>query len=478
MVRLSFEALSVQFVLGVLLLAAIGGCTVNPQVRSIIVNDRVAAEGGASVRLIRAGAEVPLMPGTLLEPGDEISTGPDAQAVLILENGAVEAILFENSTIRYSSIFLELGEIYVRVKRRVRDWVGVESEYIAASPETTGYIVRVDANERYACEVLEGKVTLRAKRGEWSPVRLASKQRATGRRNAEVRPQRLSTTEYNKLVDRINHVERIYRPGAAELMAPDVTRMPEAEARRVLSQHGFRRVDSKPVVTGKGGVGEVVEQSPRPGARISPRASMRIDVEVQPAVVPNLVGARIADARRRLGGAGLKVGRVSERLEEGSSGGIVRAQSRRAGEQVVPDTEIDLEVSAAAARVPDLGNRTRAQAESALQSVGLRLGSVSTEPYRAKAGAVIRHHPEAGELVAAGGRVNIVLADRCTVPDVMWNSQRDAEAKVRAAMLEPALSGSPGSDHVVYDQSPQPNARRDCGSRVTLQVRPPQEPIK
>lgn len=451
----------------------LNACTVAPQVRSLVVNDSLVSEAGADVQLIRGGAPIPLSAGTELEAGDEIVTGPNAQALLLLENGKVEVIVFENTTVRYSSIFVALGEVYVRVKQKVQEWTGVESEYISATPETTEFFVRIGPNDEYSCEVLEGRVVARSNRGQWRQVTINTREQMSASPPTATAPQtvRLSDREYNALVKRVNAIERVLRPTAAELMVPDVVGLAETDAQKRLLEHGFQRGEVTGVVTGRRNVGEVATQSPAAGERIRPGATVRLGVEVEPTTVPNVVGSTLKAAERAIAGAQLKVGSVREQLEVGADSGIVREQSIAAQGEVAPGTAIDLVVSEEASEVPRLSGRTREQAASDLRQANLKLGRVTTRPSREKVNTVIDQDPDSGEIIKVNSDVNIVLAEQCTVPNVMGLSRDDAVDRVRDAELAARVYTASGANtdlETVHQQNPRAGTKQDCGSRVEI----------
>lgn len=451
----------------------LNACTVAPQVRSLVVNQNLVSEAGGDVQLIRDGAPVPLSAGTELEAGDEIVTGPNAQALLLLENGKVEVIVFENSRVRYSSIFLGIGEVYVRIKSKVQEWTGVESEYIAATQERTEFFVRVGPNDEYTCEVLEGRVVARSKRGQWPQVTIDAREQMTASPPTATAPQaqRMSDREFNALVKRVNAIERIFRPTAAELMVPDVVGLAENDAQKRLLEHGFKRGDITGVVTRQRNVGEVVTQSPVAGERIRPGATVGLEVEVEPTTVPNVVGSTLDDAQRIIARAQLKVGNVSEQLEVGADSGIVRSQSIAARGEVAPGTAIDLVVSEAASEVPRLTGRTREQAASDLRKANLKLGSVRSRPSREAVNTIIDQNPDSGTLVKAGSEVDIVLAEQCTVPNVIGMSRNDAVARVQDAELTArvyTVNGANTELETVHQQNPRAGTKQNCGSHVEI----------
>jgi serine/threonine-protein kinase len=281
----------------------------------------------------------------------------------------------------------------------------------------------------------------------------------------------MSEREFNRQVKRVNEIERIFRPNAAELMVPDVVGLKENNAQTILQEHGFKPGEITGVVTGRRNVGEVAAQSPVAGERIRPGAAVRLEVEVQPTLVPNVVGSTLQDAQRIIAGAQLKVGNVREQLEVGADSGIVRTQSVAARGEVEPGTAIDLVVSEKGSQVPRLSGRNREEATSDLRSADLKLGRVTTRASRERVNTIIDQDPDSGAIVKAGSEVNIVLAEQCTVPNLQRMSRNDAIARVQDAELVARVYTTSGANtdlETVHQQKPQAGSKLNCGSVVEV----------
>jgi beta-lactam-binding protein with PASTA domain len=207
------------------------------------------------------------------------------------------------------------------------------------------------------------------------------------------------------------------------------------------------------------------------GERIRPGAAVRLEVEVQPTLVPNVVGSTLQDAQRIIAGAQLKVGNVREQLEVGADSGIVRTQSVAARGEVAPGTAIDLVVSEKGSQVPRLSGRNREEATSELRSADLKLGRVTTRASRERVNTIIDQDPDSGAIVKAGSEVNIVLAEQCTVPNLQRMSRNDAIARVQDAELVARVYTTSGANtdlETVHQQKPQAGSKLNCGSVVEV----------
>ena len=399
------------------LFAASGCVTIPAQVHSVIVDNQIVKEATNEVQINRAGVVVPVAPGAALEPGDVITTGPGSQTVLLLENGAVEVVLLENSEVRISSIWVEIGEVFVRVKKRLREKFEVESEYGVAGVESTEFIVRVRPDgappEEYRCVTLQGQVDVRSTSGTWSPLTVRAGEEVTGRSGTPPQLRQLDRKEYNSLVKRINDVERVYRPGAMQLLVPDVAGLMESDARRFLKEHGLGVGEVTGAVTGSAEIGAVVSQTPAAGQRIMPNDPVRLAVEAEPTTVPQVVGSQMTDAVRALAAERLKQGNVTEEITGERPQGEVLRQRPEAGERVPVDSAVDLWVEGASVRVPSVVNSNIETGGRLLTDSGLATGTVTDRLVEGVTdGTILEQSIAANEPVAPGTRIDLVVAAR------------------------------------------------------------------
>jgi serine/threonine-protein kinase len=137
---------------------------------------------------------------------------------------------------------------------------------------------------------------------------------------------------------------------------------------------------------------------------------------------------------------------------------------------------------------PDLTNLTQADAELALADAGLILGAVTTEPSTTvPAGSVIRQDPPAGEKVAKGSAVNIVVSSgtpspspttssspgEVAVPNVYGMQSAAAAAEFGAAGLEVSFKQKAGTGQepgTVVNIVPDAGTVVPAGSAVTLVI--------
>jgi beta-lactam-binding protein with PASTA domain len=130
--------------------------------------------------------------------------------------------------------------------------------------------------------------------------------------------------------------------------------------------------------------------------------------------------------------------------------------------------------------VPNVIGRSSASAQSLISGQNLAVGAVTTQPSSSVAkGIVISSNPGAGEQVASGSRVSLVVSSgqqvtTATVPDLAGQSLASAQASITGQdLVVGAVSTQPSSSvakGVVIRSNPAAGAEVSSGSRVGLVV--------
>jgi beta-lactam-binding protein with PASTA domain len=262
-------------------------------------------------------------------------------------------------------------------------------------------------------------------------------------------------------LDIVDAQARIQAAGVAAVAALDQAGPPGLAVGAVRAVHDS---DAAP--------GTVLAQAPDPDARAPLYGTVALDLAVGASVaVPLLVGMPEAGAAAALAAAGLRTGRLTRRAERGAEAGAVVAQHPAPGLPLATGLRVDL-VLAAAQRVavPDMTGYGPEAAAEALAARGLTMGAVSRVVGGARPGGVAEQRPPAGEVVAAGTAVDLVLADG--VPALVGIRRDDAVRALEAAGLEAILDEQPGDGPpgVVTDQEPAPGQPVPADRRVRLVV--------
>jgi beta-lactam-binding protein with PASTA domain len=222
---------------------------------------------------------------------------------------------------------------------------------------------------------------------------------------------------------------------------PDVTGMTAEEATTTLADAALTAVPVEAYVADVP-AGDVADQEPAPGALVRPLSEVLVTVSLgegtTSVTVPDVVGAREADAVDQLEAAGLVVttgraysadvaaGRVIAQapeagasVEEGADAGLLVSLGDLPSPSPTPSPSVTAEPSPSAstseppseepdppsdpavptAIVPDLVGTDAAQAEAELEELGLRPVLLDAPSASAPAGTVYAQLPEAGEEV-------------------------------------------------------------------------------
>jgi serine/threonine-protein kinase len=121
--------------------------------------------------------------------------------------------------------------------------------------------------------------------------------------------------------------------------------------------------------------------------------------------------------------------------------------------------------------VPELEGAARADAEAELGELGLTVEVREEFSDAAEAGRVLGTDPPAGERVARGSKVTLVVSkgpDLVAVPDVVGMNYSDAYDTLTAAGFDVVPEGRGNN---VVGTKPGPGARVKRGSEIVVQLR-------
>jgi serine/threonine-protein kinase len=233
--------------------------------------------------------------------------------------------------------------------------------------------------------------------------------------------------------------------------------------------------------------GVVIRQSPDPGERIQKGNVVRYYVSTGPprVDVPEVVGAREADAIATLRNAGL-VPKPRDIFSDKPEGEVI-AQDPKGGTSVVKGTEVRINISKGEQQIgiPNVIGQSYDTAARRLKDAGF-------EPVRqdvesdAPEGQVVSMDPSAGTLAPPGTQVNLGVslgATTTTVPDVTGEDEASARSILEndgwRVVVRDTTTDIPDEDGTVTTQDPAPGAEAEPGSRVIIYVaryQAPQEP--
>ena len=208
--------------------------------------------------------------------------------------------------------------------------------------------------------------------------------------------------------------------------------------------------------------------------------NINVIIESQQVEVPEVAGMTRTAAEAAIVAAELTVGAVSEACDDNVPAGNVISQSPAAGYEAGIGAPVDLVVSTGPCPriVPEVAGMTRTDAEAAITSANLTVGTITQEySDTVPVGNVISQDPLAGVSVVIGSAVNLVISlgqQMVTVPGVVGMAQADAEADITGAGLTVGIVTQEYSDTIpageVISQDPLVGVSVVIGSAVNLVI--------
>jgi eukaryotic-like serine/threonine-protein kinase len=273
--------------------------------------------------------------------------------------------------------------------------------------------------------------------------------------------------------------------GGSQVAVPNVAGQTTQAATQSLESAGLTVGGTKEETSGTAAKGTVISTQPAIGTKVAKHSKVTLLVSNGPTVtdvsVPSVVGDQLTQAEQILIGAGLAY--KPKFVTSTQSPGTVLSQSP-AGNKKVKSTEvIHLTVSSqqSTTNVPNVIGISPAAAGSSLTHNNLTVGTQTnacTSSYAS--GLVSSQTPAAGATEPPNTPVNLVVSTGpcATVPNVVGDSQGDADSAITGANLAPVFTSDPScsngtaSPGTVESQSPAANSQVASGSTVTMTVCP------
>ncbi|MBC3985825.1 Stk1 family PASTA domain-containing Ser/Thr kinase [Streptomyces sp. AC536] len=256
---------------------------------------------------------------------------------------------------------------------------------------------------------------------------------------------------------------------------PAVLSMKQAEAEEkvrdagldVKIKHGFSDVVEK---------GRVISTHPESNARIRNTGTVTLTVSrgTEMAEVPNVAGMSLEDAKKKIEGAGLSLGKVTKRFSEETPRGDVLGSEPAAGTERRPDSAVAVTVSKGAPiDLPDVVGDALDDAESELRDAGLDVRIAEPVFSDEDKDTVALQNPPEGSRVAEGDTITLTPSkgkEMIEVPHVEGNHLDDAKRKLEDAGFKVGVNRFFFGD-TVFDQSVDGGDEAPKGSKITLRVR-------
>lgn len=234
----------------------------------------------------------------------------------------------------------------------------------------------------------------------------------------------------------------------AEVTVPDVTGKQMTLARQILEDKKLR-VNVAETYNADVPAGQVVSQNPTAGSKVKEQRLVTIYVSKggEEIEMPDLTGLSKSDAEAQLKKMGLKLGSVYEKYSNEEAGTVIK-QDPKAGTKISRGQTVDITVSKGKqshkVSVPDVTGVSLDAAKAALQSRGLRVGSVSKQESRQAAGTVVSQSPASGE-VEEGSSISLVIAEPAK-QQVQKTDKKDPEKNSNSEAKVPSKQNETGKE--------------------------------
>jgi eukaryotic-like serine/threonine-protein kinase len=253
----------------------------------------------------------------------------------------------------------------------------------------------------------------------------------------------------------------------------------EKDARLLIEDDGLK-VEVSTETNEQRPLGEVFDQDPKPGIKVEEGETVKLLVsggkgEVQ---VPDVAGETLDDAQSRLADAGFQYRVIQETSDSVDPGKVLRTDPA-AGSLVEKGSEVKLYVSAGKEQVviPDVSGLDQVDASNTLGAKSLSVERVFQPSDTVDAGKVIGTNPAAGQSVAKGQKIQLIVSsgkDQVSVPNLYGRTQSEAMNDLQALGLTGTVRSvfacDPTSSGKVIAQSPSAGSKVDKGSNVDMSV--------
>ncbi len=205
---------------------ALGGCATMGERRDAIVLDGVVVDGqrvaradeAGLVQIHRNGTPIAGVAQTVLQPGDEVATGPRAEALIRFPSGS-KVFMRPNTRGRIGSFIDMIGEVFVKI----RGAFAVQTTFVKAGAEGTEYLVRAKTGGDYAVIVFDGSVRLSSLTDAWQPISLHPGEMSAGRPQRAPRATQATAAQMELTRAWVERMERLVpEPPKASILGPSL----------------------------------------------------------------------------------------------------------------------------------------------------------------------------------------------------------------------------------------------------------------
>jgi len=216
-------------------------------------------------------------------------------------------------------------------------------------------------------------------------------------------------------VDSGSAVNLVVSSGAPQTTVPNVVGATQSAATTTITNAGLVVGTVTQQSSTTVAAGSVISQNPTAGVDVDSGSAVSLVVSsgTPQVTVPNVVGVTQAAAGAAIASAGLVVGTVTLQSSTTVAAGDVISQNPTAGVDVASGSAVNLVISSGTPQVtvPNVVGLTQTAATTAITNAGLVVGTVTQQSSTTvAAGSVISQGPTAGNSVASGSAVNLVVS--------------------------------------------------------------------
>jgi serine/threonine-protein kinase len=209
--------------------------------------------------------------------------------------------------------------------------------------------------------------------------------------------------------------------GAPRVAVPDAKGYSVGDAERRLqdAKLRYKTVDAYSATVP---AGQVIALNPYVGTSVRQNSVVVLTVSkgAKPIVVPNVVGATLDDARRRLAAAGLSVTVGQSAESDNVPPNVIMSQDPDPGTSAAPKSGVTVVLSTgpASVQVPNVVGLDPDAAEAALRGAGFDVTQAYTVDAANPTQKIALQQPDANAPAKKGSKVTIYLSVSGTIPDV------------------------------------------------------------
>ena len=207
----------------------------------------------------------------------------------------------------------------------------------------------------------------------------------------------------------------LYVKSGSKAIVPQVVGLQKDAAMKTLSDAGYQPIQYEIRFDEKAPEGTIVRQTPEAGEETKPGRKVYLILSggKEMAIVPDLRGKSLRDAKMLLLKSNMSIGNVSYAYSDSAANGTVFQQTPPTGSKTSASTQVSVVVSEGQLMgrvpVPDLTKLTLAQAIEKLKNVKLELGKVSYQNGTPE-DVVLDQYPPSGDLLNEGASVDLFVA--------------------------------------------------------------------